>query len=111
VVKLDLDIAPCQCADSRVAPYKQLSGKISDIRCASSNLFYGINPRKFFLFPKFKTTLKERRFQSIEKIQENATRELRAIRGNAFQQQIQQWKKSWEPFIASGGDYFEGDRA
>ena len=70
-----------------------------------------LTPAEFFLFPKFKTTLKERRFQSIEKIQENATRELRAIRGNAFQEEIQQWKKSWEPFIASRGDCFEGDRA
>ena len=33
----------------------------------------------FFLFPKLNTTLKERHFQTIEEIQENATRELHAI--------------------------------
>ena len=30
-------------------------------------------PADFFLFPKLKTTLKGRRFQTIEEIQENAT--------------------------------------
>jgi hypothetical protein len=50
-------------------------------------------PAEFFLFPKFKTTLKERRFQTIEKIQGNTTRVLRAMRENAFQEEFQQWKK------------------
>jgi transposase len=36
-------------------------------------------PVDFFLFPKLKTTLKGRRFQTIEVIQENAIRELCAI--------------------------------
>jgi len=31
-------------------------------------------PADFFLFPKIKTTLKGRRFQTIEEIQENAIR-------------------------------------
>ena len=73
--------------------------------------FPELAPAEFFLFPKFKTTLKERRFQTIEEIQENATRELRAITENAFQEEFQQWKKSWKRFIASRGDYFEGNRA
>jgi len=37
-------------------------------------------PAHFFLFPKLKTTMKGRRFQTIEEIQENAIRELRAIK-------------------------------
>jgi len=36
-------------------------------------------PADFFLFLRFKTTLKGRRFQTIEEILENAIRELRAI--------------------------------
>ena len=58
-----------------------------------------------------KTTLKSRRFQTIEEIQENAIRELRAIRESAFQETFQQWNKRWERCIASRGDYFEGDGA
>jgi transposase len=68
-------------------------------------------PADFFLFPKLKTTLKGSHFQIIEEIQENATRELRAITESAFQEAFQQWKKRWEPCIASRGDYFEGDSA
>jgi len=37
--------------------------------------------------------LKERRFQTIEEIQENAIRELRDITESAFQESLQQWKK------------------
>jgi hypothetical protein len=41
------------------------------------------------MFPQLKTTLKGRRFQTIDEIQENAKRELRVITESAFQQ----WKK------------------
>jgi len=62
-----------------------------------------------FVFLKLKTTLKGRRFQTIEEIQENAIREPRAIKESAFQITFQQWKKRWERCIASRGDCFEGD--
>ena len=65
----------------------------------------------FFLFRKLKTTFKGRRFQTIEEIQENAIRELRAIKESAFQESFQQWRERWERFIASRGDYSEGDSA
>jgi len=68
-------------------------------------------PADFFLFPKFKTTLKGHGFQTIEEIEENAIRELRAITESAFQEAFQQWKERWERCIASRGDYFEGDSA
>jgi len=44
-------------------------------------------------------------------IQDNAIRELRAITESVFQEAFQQWKKCWERFITSRGDYFEGDSA
>jgi hypothetical protein len=43
----------------------------------------------FFLFPKLVTTLKGRRFQTIDKIQENAIRELRAITKSTVQEAFQ----------------------
>jgi len=63
------------------------------------------------LFSKLKTTLKGLRFQTIEEIQENAIRELRAITESAFQEAFQQWKKSWERCIASRGNHVEEDSA
>jgi len=68
-------------------------------------------PADFFLFPKLKTTLKGRSFQTIEEIQQNAIRELRAITENGFQGAFQQWKKHWERRAASRGDCCEGDSA
>jgi hypothetical protein len=103
--------APRQSAGSRFAPHPQLSGKTTDICCAPSTLFSGLSPAEFFLFPKLKNTLKECRFQTIEEFRENAIRELRAITSSAFLEAFQQCKKCRERFIASRGDYVEGDGA
>ena len=65
-------------------------------------------PADSFLFAKLKTTLKGRSFQTVEEIQENAIRELRAYVESVFQEAFQQWKKRWELCIASRGDYCEG---
>ena len=48
VGKQDTDVAPRQCAGSRVTPHPQLSGKTSDIRCAPSTLFSGLSPSRLF---------------------------------------------------------------
>jgi hypothetical protein len=61
----------------------------------------------FFLFPKLKTTFKGR-LQTIQGIQKNAIRELRAFTEREFQEEFQQWKKCWERCIASRGDDNEG---
>jgi hypothetical protein len=47
----------------------------------------------FFLFPKPKSTLKGRRFDTIEEIKENSLRNLKAIPKQAFQDFLQNWKK------------------
>jgi len=49
-------------------------------------------PADLFLFPKIKTTLQGRRFQTIEEILENVIRELHAITESVFQEAFQQWK-------------------
>jgi hypothetical protein len=55
--------------------------------------------------------LKSSVFFEHAEIRENAIRELRAITESAFQEAIQQWKKSWEQCLASRGAYFEGGSA
>jgi len=60
----------------------------------------------FFLFPKLKSTLKGGRFDTIDEIQKNLTKELFTISKEAFQS----WQKRWERCVASEGNYFEGDK-
>jgi transposase len=62
-------------------------------------------PGDFFLFPKLKTTLKGRRFETNEKIQENAIRKLRAITERTFQEAFKQWKRRVSPV---GGTSLKG---
>jgi len=50
-------------------------------------------PADFFLFPKIKTTLKGRRLKTIEEIQENAVRELRAITESVFRKHSNNGRK------------------
>jgi hypothetical protein len=68
-------------------------------------------PADFFLFPELKSTLKVRRFQTVEEIKENSLQDLRAIPQNTFQDAFQNWKKRWEGCINSRGEYFEGDKS
>ena len=67
-------------------------------------------PADFFLFPKLKSTLKGRRFDTVDVIQKNSTNELFAIPKEAFQKAFQSWQKLWERFVASERNYFEGDK-
>jgi len=67
-------------------------------------------PGDFFLFPKLKSTLKGRRFNTINEIQKNSTNELFSIPKEAFQKAFQSWQKRWERCVASEGNYFEGDK-
>jgi hypothetical protein len=64
---------------------------------------------RFFLFPRLKKTLKGRRHENIEAIQEAATMELTAIPKEAFTSCFQEVQKLWQQCIDCGEDYFEGD--
>jgi len=67
-------------------------------------------PADFFLFPKWKSSLKSHRFEKVEETEENLIQDIRAIPQNTFQDAFQKWKKSWERSIKSAGEYFEGDK-
>ena len=67
-------------------------------------------PPGFFLFPKLKSTLKGRRFESIEAIKTNSLAHLRNIPKTAFQECFRTLKKRWQRCIQSKGEYFEGDK-
>jgi hypothetical protein len=67
-------------------------------------------PADFFPFPKLKSTLKGRRFDTFDEIQKNSTKDLFAIQKEAFQKALQIWQKRCERCFASEGNYFEGDK-
>jgi transposase len=67
-------------------------------------------PAEFFLFSKLKSTLKGRRFDTIDEIQKNSTNELFAIPKEAFKKAFQSRQKRWERCVVSEGNYFEGDK-
>ena len=62
-----------------------------------------IAPCDFFMFPKMKMALKGKRFDDIETIQSNATRELKAIPKSAFEDCFKMWKHRWERVVQSNG--------
>jgi hypothetical protein len=67
-------------------------------------------PADFFLFPKLKSTLKGRRFDTTDEIQKNSPNELFAIPKEELQKAFQSCQKRWERCVASEGNYFEGDK-
>ena len=55
-----------------------------------------IAPCDFWMFPKLKMALNGKRFDDIETVQSNATRELKAIPKSAFEDCFKTWKHCWE---------------
>jgi hypothetical protein len=53
--------------------------------------------------------LKGRRFDEVDTIKMNTTRELNTLSRKDFQRCFQKWQESWDKRILSAGDYFEGD--
>ena len=72
-------------------------------------LFRSLAHCDFFLFPKLKKPLKGRRFKTISEIKANATKELKAIIKEAYQDYFKKWKYLWDKCMRWGGEYFEGN--
>jgi len=89
----------------------QFSGEKRNDRCTPAILLsrFGSSGR-FFLFPKLKSALKGRRFDTIDKILKNSRNELFVIPKEAFQKAFQSWQKRWERCVASQGNYLESDK-
>ena len=66
-------------------------------------------PYDFWLFPKLKSPLKGKRFQTVNKIQENTMGQLMVTPTKDFAECFEQWKRSWENYVRPQGAYFEGD--
>ena len=66
-------------------------------------------PCDFWLFSKLKRPLRGHRFDTIEEIQAESKKALKAILEIEFNKCFDDWKKRWHKCIISGGDYFEGD--
>ena len=56
-------------------------------------------PCDFWLYPKLKTTLKRRRFESRKDIIEKTTAELRSIPEEEFKRCFQKWQRRWEKCV------------
>ena len=66
-------------------------------------------PCDFWLFPKLKSPLKGKRFQTINEIQENTTEQLMASPAKDSVECIEQWKRHWKNCVRSPGACSEGD--
>jgi hypothetical protein len=66
-------------------------------------------PCNFWLFPRLKSPLKGRRFQTMGAIKEKATRQLIAIPKEDFADCFEKWKGRWDKCMRSQGEYFKGD--
>ena len=66
-----------------------------------------LSPPDFFLFPRLKSALKGKRFDSIEDIQANVKAALAEIPEQDFRVAFESWKSRLQKCIDAGGAYFE----
>jgi len=60
-------------------------------------------PYDFRLFPKFKTTMKGKRFESIQDIKAATTAQLKTLTKEDFQNCFRKWQERWEKRVRSEG--------
>lgn len=68
-----------------------------------------LSPPDFFLFPRLKNHLKGRRFANADEVTANATRALRLVSQNGFQECFQSLYTRWQKCVTAEGNYFEGN--
>ena len=95
----------CSCVTSHAEFFGETSNRPGDSTPHSPDLV----PCDFWLFPKLKSPLKGKRFQTVSEIQENTTGRLMAIPTKDVAECFEQWKRPWENWVRSQGAYFEGD--
>jgi transposase len=71
----------------------------------------GLAPSDLFLFPKIKEKLKGRHFDDIDDIRSYTSAALKVIPQNQFPNCFDEWTRCWHRYIASQGEYFEGDHS
>ena len=98
------DIAPIHSSNL----VQQFLAKHKDVQLRQPPYSPDIAPCDFWMLPKLKIALKRKRFDNIEMIQSDATRELKAILKSAFEDCFKMWKLRWERVVQSNGDYFVG---
>ncbi|PNF22002.1 hypothetical protein B7P43_G17659 [Cryptotermes secundus] len=64
-------------------------------------------PADFILFPRIKTALKGRRFESFQAIQAAVTTSLNEVPVEAFEGAYRAWESRWKKCIDAHGQYFE----
>ena len=67
-------------------------------------------PADFFLFPKLKTVMKEKRFATIEEMKKNLNKSCWRYQKADFRSVLKIGKNRWHKYIISEGGYFEGDK-
>jgi len=81
----ELGVAPRQCISSLIVLVRNFLAKNETTVVPQPPYSPDLAPADFFLFPKLKSSLKGRRFDTFDEIQKNSTKELFAIPKEAFQ--------------------------
>jgi hypothetical protein len=86
-------------------------GFLSKEQCDNTGASPDLAHADFYLFPRVKSALKERRFDDATDTIKNATEELKRFLRNGFHECFQQLDSRWQESIVSQEDYFEGNLA
>ena len=72
------------------------SGRTAVTQVTQPSYSPDLAPCDSWLFPKLKSPLQGKRFQTVDEIQENTTGQLMAIPAKDFAECFERWKRCWE---------------
>jgi len=106
-----LDAASRQCCLSHCHLRERIFGPKKGISVVPRPSYSpDLSPCDFFLFSKLKFDLKSRHLGTVDNIQKVVTDQLRALPHEDFQHCYWEWEQRLRRCVASGGNYFEGDK-
>jgi hypothetical protein len=103
LARTDLAALPWQRPVSHLRPHPAVSGVMKLAVISHQPYSPDLTPCDIFLFPKMKLKLKERRFDTIEKIEAESQRVLVNVTENYFQEAFQKWSRRWDRCLHAGG--------
>ncbi|GBM54149.1 hypothetical protein AVEN_67258-1 [Araneus ventricosus] len=103
----------CFLLHDNAPPHRALIGKKYLARHSVTTLEHppyssDLAPADFYLFPRLKMKLKGNGFVDSDEVIKNATKQLKDLSKNGFQECFEQLYERWKKCVNAGGKYFEG---
>ncbi|GBN24887.1 hypothetical protein AVEN_251759-1 [Araneus ventricosus] len=97
-----------QCSTTSRSDCEKVPCQTQCYHSGTPSLSPDLGPADLYMFARLKMKLKGHRFVDSDEMIENATKQLKDLSKNGFQECFEQIYERWKKCMDAGGKYFEG---